>query len=104
MLLPILKHVAIIPVKANTIGDNFIRIHRNMYIPNIYRLSTEKIKWLSGDGYYEEIIDQLLPFERVHWQAKLKKQHFRKELTNSPRRIFENTFIVKIMVPTSFKH
>jgi hypothetical protein len=50
MLLPILKRVAVIPVKANTIEDNFIRIHGNMYIPNIYRLSTGKIKWLASGG------------------------------------------------------
>jgi len=42
MLLPILEQVAIIPVKANTIGGYFICIHENTYIPYIYNLSTEK--------------------------------------------------------------
>jgi hypothetical protein len=44
MFLPILQQVAIIPGKTNTFGDHSSGIHKNMYIPNIYNLSTEKIQ------------------------------------------------------------
>jgi hypothetical protein len=50
MLSPILQQVAIIPVKTDTFGDHFSCIHKNMYIPNIYNLSTEKIKQPYGSG------------------------------------------------------
>ena len=55
MLLPILEQVAIIPVKANTFGDHFSCIHEIMYIPNIYYLSTEKIKQPCGSGILKKI-------------------------------------------------
>ena len=55
MLIPVFKQVAIVPVKANTSGDYFIGIHGITYIPNIYNMSTEKLKRPRGKEILKKI-------------------------------------------------